>query len=110
MGSEPAGLLASGSSFSRALPVPQSGTVGVNTTERESSPVTVAGAAPAFNRLPFSDGLQAGAWGLMSPHRRRCQRSAGRHAGSGTRIYFCWDDGGAVVGAGTGTGITTGGG
>src|SRR5512140_1338319 len=45
-----AGLLASGSSFSHALPATRSG--GREQPSCESSPDTVAGAAPAFHRLP----------------------------------------------------------
>jgi hypothetical protein len=47
------GLLASGSSF--PMHPSRLTAVGVYATSIESSPVTVAGAAPAFNRLPSSN-------------------------------------------------------
>jgi len=51
--SEAVGLLASGSSF--PMRPSRLTAVGVYATSIESSPVTVAGAAPEFNRLPSSN-------------------------------------------------------
>src|SRR6185295_9042892 len=77
-----AGLLASGSSYSRAFPrgqPPDSGDRARAVALPVSYPVTVAGAAPASYRLPSRDARTSPAGrGPASPHRLGCQRGPPR--------------------------------
>src|SRR6185295_15481683 len=100
-----AGLLASGSSYSRAFPrgqPPDSGDRARAVALPVSYPVTVAGAAPASYRLPSRDARTSCLGVPASPHRLGCQRGSPTAGDAKGRCYAATtaEGGGPAVRAG----------